>query len=168
MQSKTPAYKVALGGILAALALVIMCVGTIVPIMTYLSPIMCIVLTQTVFRVCGKRLAWAWYAAVAILSLIFAPDKEAAAVFIFLGYYPIVKPKLDAAYLGVIWKGILFNASAVIMTYLITAIMGIDLVEPEYASIRGILIAVLLLLGNVTFFLMDRLLLILPGRFRKH
>ena len=48
--------------------------------------------TQAVLKTCGVRIAWAWYGAVAILSLLLAPDKEAAAVFAFLGYYPIVTP----------------------------------------------------------------------------
>ena len=82
---RTPASSVALGGVLAALAVVIMSLGTIIPVATYVCPMLCALLLQAVLKTCGVRIAWAWYGAVAILSLLLAPDKEAAAVFAFLG-----------------------------------------------------------------------------------
>ena len=94
--SNRPAYSVALGGLLAALAVVIMGLGTLIPIATYVCPMACIVLTQVVLIICGRRIAWAWYGAVAILSCLLAPDKEAAAVFAFLVFTPSSSPD---------WKG---------------------------------------------------------------
>ena len=88
----SPAGNVALGGILAALAVVIMAMGPLLPVATYVCPMLCALLLQVVLKTCGSRIAWAWYGAVALLSLLLAPDKEAAVVFTFLGYYPIVKP----------------------------------------------------------------------------
>ena len=85
----------ALGGMLAALAVVMMSLGTIIPVATYVCPMLCALLLQGVLKTCGSRVAWAWYGAVALLSVLLAPDKEAAGVFVFLGYYPIVKPALD-------------------------------------------------------------------------
>ena len=100
---QSPAYVVALGGVLAALAVVVMSMGTIIPVATYVCPMICAVLLQVVFKTCGPRIAWAWYGAVAVLSALMAPDKEAAAVFAFLGYYPIVKPRLDRRKLPWLW-----------------------------------------------------------------
>lgn len=82
----------ALGGVLAALAVVIMGMGTLIPVATYVCPMLCALLLQVVLKTCGVRVAWAWYGAVAILSLLLAPDKEAAAVFLFLGYTPSSSP----------------------------------------------------------------------------
>ena len=72
---RNKAYPVALGGMLVAVAVVLMCIGTIIPIATYAAPVVCIRICQTVLTLCGSRIAWAWYGAVAILSLMFAPDK---------------------------------------------------------------------------------------------
>ena len=80
---------------MAALAIVIMCLGGLIPFATFVCPMLCCMITKLVLSMCGKRIAWAWYGAVAILSVLMAPDKEAAAVFVFLGYYPIVKPWMD-------------------------------------------------------------------------
>ena len=75
---------------MAALAVVIMCMGGIIPMATYVCPMLCSLLLAVVLRLTGRRIAWAWYAAVSLLSLLLGPDKEAAAVFVFLGYYPII------------------------------------------------------------------------------
>ena len=121
---KTPASRIALGGVLAALAVVIMSLGGLIPVMTYVSPMLCALLLKIVLELCGVRIAWAWYGAVALLAALLSADKEAAAVFIFLGYYPIVKPQLRA----------------------------------EFEEFSTVMLVVMLLMGNVTFFLLDRLL----------
>ena len=97
---RSPAFAVALGGMLAALAVVIMCLGGLIPIATYVCPIVCSMLLAVMLKLCGRRFAWAWYAVVGILSSLFSPDKEGAAVFLFLGYYPILKPVLDSGAFG--------------------------------------------------------------------
>ena len=120
MQSKrTPASVIALGGVMAALAVVIMSLGGLIPVATYVCPMLCALLLQLVLKLCGSRIAWAWYGAVAILGLLMSPDKEAAAVFVFLGYYPIVKPWLDRRRAKWLWKGLLFNGATLLMYWLL-------------------------------------------------
>lgn len=159
MQSKrTPAANIALGGVLAALAVVIMSMGTLVPVATYVCPMFCALILQLVLKTCGSRIAWAWYGAVTLLSLLLAPDKEAAAVFLALGYYPIVKPKLDKRKGKWFWKGILFNAVILITYWLMMHVFGFDQLSAEFADMGKVMSVLLLLLGNVTFFLLDKLL----------
>lgn len=155
---KTPAAAVALGGVLAALAVTIMSMGTIIPVATYVCPVLCAMLLQVVLMLCGKRMAWAWFAAVAVLSLLLAADKEAAAVFCFLGYYPIVKPWLDRRKLPWLWKGLLFNGMTALLYWLLIALLGMDSVGEEFADMGTVLLVLCLILGNVTFFLLDILL----------
>lgn len=159
MASKnTPAKAVALGGVLAALAVVIMGMGTIIPVATYVCPVLCAMLLQIVRKTCGKRMAWAWFCAVAVLSVLLAPDKEAAAVFCFLGYYPLVKPWLDRRKLPWLWKGLFFNGAVALLYWLLIAIMGMAQVGEEFAAMGKALLVLCLILGNVTFFLLDVLL----------
>lgn len=157
-RKSTPASRMALGGVLAALAVVIMSLGGLIPIATYVSPMLCAVLLQVVLMSCGKRLAWAWYGAVALLSALLSADKEAAAVFIFLGYYPIVKPWLDGRKLAWLWKGLLFNGSVALMYFLLLRLLGMGALGEEFAGLGTVMLLVLLAMGNVTFFLLDRLL----------
>ena len=155
---RTPAANIALGGILAALAVIIMSMGTLIPIATYVCPMLCCLMLQLVLKICGGRIAWAWYGAVSLLSLLMAPDKEAAAVFLAIGYYPIVKPRLDRRKGKWLWKGLFFNAVILILYWLLMHIFGFDQLAAEFADMGMILTAVMLLLGNVTFFLLDKLL----------
>lgn len=155
---RTPAANIALGGILAALAVIIMCMGTLIPIATYVCPMLCCLVLQLVLKTCGSRIAWAWYGAVTLLSLLMAPDKEAAAVFLALGYYPIVKPKLDRRKGKWLWKGLLFNTVILVTYWLLMHIFGFDQLASEFSEMGTVMVVLLLLLGNITFFLLDKLL----------
>lgn len=156
MRSK--AYPIALGGMLAAAAVMLMCVGTIIPVATYAAPVLCMMLGQTVLKICGRRMALAWYAAVAVLSLFLAPDKEAAAVYLTLGYYPVVKPRLDRTHVKWLWKGLLFNSSILVLYWVLLKIIGMEQLLSDFEGVGLVIYAVLLTLANVTFFLLDRLL----------
>ena len=155
---KSPASVMALGGVLAAMAVVIMSLGGLIPVATYVSPMLCAILLQMVLLSCGVRIAWAWYGAVALLSVLLSPDKEAAAVFVFLGYYPIVKPRLDRMKPSWLWKGLLFNGSIAVMYFLLLKLFGMAELGAEFREFGLVLLLVLLIMGNVTFFLLDRLL----------
>lgn len=148
----------ALGGVMAALAVVVMCLGGMIPAATFVCPMLCMMLLTVVLRRCGSRIGWAWYGAVAILSLLTSPDKEAAAVFTFLGYYPILKPKLDALPLGWLWKLLYFNVDILAMYWLLLNIFAMTEIVEDFAEMGRIMTAVMLLMGNVTFLLLDRLL----------
>ena len=156
MRSK--AYPIALGGMLAAAAVVLMCIGTIIPVATYAAPVLCMLVGQMVLKLCGSRTAWAWYGTVALLSLLLAPDKEAAAVFLALGHYPILKPKLDRMKAKGFWKALLFNGSILLLYWVLLKLIGVSQLVEEFSGIGMAMTAVLLVLGNVTFFLLDHLL----------
>ena len=148
----------ALGGLLAALAVVIMSMGTLIPVATYVCPMLCTLVLQLVLKICGKRVAWAWYGAVSVLSLLMAPDKEAAAIFLALGFYPIVKPGLDRRKGKWLLKGLFFNGMILLTYWLLMHLFGMAQLTAEFTEMGALLMAVMLLLGNVTFLLLDRLL----------
>ena len=143
---------------MAALAVVIMSMGTLIPVATYVCPMLCALVLQLVLKICGKRVAWAWYGAVSVLSLLMAPDKEAAAIFLALGFYPIVKPGLDRRKGKWLLKGLFFNGMILLTYWLLMHLFGMAQLVSEFKEMGTLLMAVMLLLGNVTFFLLDRLL----------
>ena len=158
------AKNMALGGVMAALALVVMCLGGMIPLATYVCPMFCAVLLMVVLKLTGKRVAWAWYGAVSILSMLLGPDKEAAAVFVFLGYYPILKPWLDQRKLAILWKLVLFNAAIFAMYGVLIYVFGLADVAAEFEELGMVLTVVTLILGNATLFMMDALLTALEKR----
>ena len=161
---KSGAKQVALGGVLAAMAVVIMSLGGMIPSATFVCPMMCCLILQVVYRLCGERIAWAWYGAVAILSLLIGPDKEAAAVFVFLGYYPIIKPKLEKLPVKWIWKLVYFNVVVLAMYWLLIHLFGMAQLAAEWKELGYVMTGIMLLLGNVTFIMLDN---VLSKKFRR-
>ena len=158
--------KIALGGVLAAVAAVIMCLGGLIPIATYVCPMLCALTQFLVMRFCGRRIGWAWFAVVAVLSLLMSPDKEAAMVFVAVGYYPLVKEVLERMRLRFLWKFLCFNSSIFIAYGIMIYLFGMQEVVAENNALGAIGLLVILLMGNVTFFLLDRLLTIMARKLR--
>ena len=164
---RTPASNIALGGVLASLAVLIMSMGTLIPVATYVCPMLCALILQLVLKICGSRIAWAWYGAVTLLSLLMAPDKEAAAVFLALGYYPIVKDRLERLKKPVAWtlKLVIFNATLIAGTlvtfYLFAGDTAGKTILDAFAFVFGVeelgalITAGVLVLANVTFVVYD-------------
>ncbi len=152
------AKQVALGGIMAAIAVVIMSLGGLIPSATFVCPMMCCLILQMVRKLCGDRIAWAWYGAVAILGLLMSPDKEAATVFVFLGYYPILKPKFEKFPLKWLWKLLYFNVVILVMYWLLMNVFGMAQLAAEWEELGLVMTTVMLILGNITFILLDNVL----------
>lgn len=161
---RTNAKQIALGGVFAALAVVVMCLGGLIPIATFVCPMICMLVLQLIVRLCGKRMGWAWYGCVAILSVLLGPDKEAAAVFLFLGYYPIVKPRMDRLRLPWLWKLLYFNAVVLALYQILFYLLGMDQLAAEYRELGAVLTVVMLCLANIVFVLLDRVLSRFGGR----
>jgi len=149
----------ALGGLMAALAVVIMSLGGMIPIATYVCCVLCMILCGVVLRFCGKRNALVWYVAVSILGLLLGTDKEAAALFAFIGYYPVLKPFFERKkVLGSICKVVFFNAVILTAYFLLIHLFGMAALMAEFSEMGIVGGVIMLVLGNATFLLFDRLL----------
>ena len=144
--------QITLGGITAALAVVIMCLVGMLGIATYVCPVLCMVLLSVLIKLCSNKICWCWYIVVSILSLLLAPDKEAAAVFLFLGYYPILRPWLSQRKFPLLWKALLFNGTMIVLYSILLYVIGLESLTSELQEIGAM---VLLVLGNITFFFLD-------------
>lgn len=157
---KRSSRDLALCGVLCALAVAIMAMGTIIPAATYCCPVLASMTLVPVLILCGERLSWAMFAASAILSLLLAPDKEAAAIFLALGYYPIVKPKLDrkpkAARLA--GKVLLFNTAVLLVYAALLFVLKLDALREELSAMGWGMALAMLAVGNIIFWLDDKML----------
>jgi hypothetical protein len=95
---------------------------------------------------------------VSILCVLLAPDKEAAAVFVCLGYYPLLKPVFEKWLFSILWKLLLFNGAILLMYSALIHLFGMTYLQQEYTEMGSVMLIVLLALGNITFWLLDRLL----------
>lgn len=147
--------QMALGGMLTAVSIVIMCMGSIIPVNTYVCPVLCILITRPVLEKCGRRIGWCYYLATAILSLMLAPDREAALVYALLGYYPMIRPFFEK--LGVLAapaKLALFTLAGVASYGLLLLVMGVGAAMEE----GWLMTLITVLLWDVLFMTLDYML----------
>ena len=107
--------KVALGGMVAALCIVLMMLTGLLPMAEFALPALAGVLLIMLVVEISPKWAFLVYLAVAILSLLLAPRKDSAVFFTaFLGWYPIAKSKLEnirKPALEWMWKILIYNFS---------------------------------------------------------
>lgn len=97
----------------------------------------------------------------ALLTLLLGPDKEAAALYLFLGYYPLLQPKLDAIRRPALrWMAKLALAVVSVGTmYLVLLyVLGLTQVTEEFADTAPWLLWITAALGLVVFIVYDILL----------
>lgn len=154
--------RVAFCGILAALMLVVMLLGTMVPFSTFLCPAIAGALAIPVVWEFGLRSGLLLYVAASILSVVLAPDKEAAFLFVFfLGWYPLLRPKLQHLRrkpVRVAVKLVLLNAALCAMYALLLFVLTMPDLQAEAADWTGLLVAGMLVVGNAAFLVYDVLL----------
>lgn len=158
---KKDSRRIALGGMMAALGAMFMLLGGVIPAATFCAPALAGLALVPVFAEGGVKAALGAYAAIAALALMLCPDKEAALLFAFLGWYPAVKWKLDAKlkpWPRRIVKFILWNGAALALAALIFLVLRMDEVIAEYREMGRAMLAAFALLANAAMALYDRLL----------
>lgn len=147
--------KIALCGVLGALAVVIMFTAYF-PYATYAIP----AIAGILFAVINIELDFKWavgaYVSSAIITAIFC-EKEAAMLFVFFfGYYPIIKGVIEGRMYGIIEKILkhtIFSFAMIVAYVIIINVFGIPLDETgEFGKWFSF---VFLLLGNVVFYIYD-------------
>ncbi len=149
--------RLAFGAMITAISTVIMVLSGIIPIGTYAIPGL-----AGAFLICavielGSGWAWAVYAAVSLLAVLLAGDKEAVLCYILLfGCYPIVKAAIEHKTkkpVQILLKFVFFNAAAILEFYLAVYLLH---VPQESFVIFGVNMPwLLLLLGNAIFIIYD-------------
>lgn len=173
MKSKTPPSVVALCGVLAALAVAMMFLGGVIPFAALTAPVLASLVLIPVYAETGKKWSVLWYAAVALLGLLLAPDKEAAILFVFFGYYPMLKKyfsRIRPPFLKWLVKMLYLNAAVLAAYSLMIFVFRMDAVSRDFAEMERCFLIAFLLLANISFvlydFLIDRLEIVYHARLR--
>lgn len=86
----------ALCGLLTALAVTFLALGSLIPAALFCGPLLAMAALLPVLEECGPKAAGTSYAAAALLGLLLAADREAVLVYLFFGWYPILRPRIAA------------------------------------------------------------------------
>lgn len=149
------ARRLALCGLLTALAVVVMLLTGALGIGTFAGPVLAMAVLLPVYEEFGGKTALTTYAATAILGILLVPDVELAWVYAAFGWYPTVRKRiarLPSRVLRFIVRTAL--CTTVIMTLYGLLLRGLGLTaDLQEAALPFNLL--LLVLGNLVFLLMD-------------
>lgn len=164
-------HEIAFCGMSAALGTVLLLLGGLVPGATYCAPMLGMLPLLPALAEYGWRSALGVYGVTAVLALLLTPDKELAGVYLFLGYYPVLRPVLERLHsrlVRLICKLAVFNAAVLALYFLLLRVLGLDMLESEFSEYSTPFLIVLLSGGNLVFLLLDRALgqLMLLWRYR--
>ena len=161
MKRKSKASLVALCGILAALAVALLFLGGVLPFAVIACPVLASLVLIPVYSETGWRWGLIWYLAVSILGLLLAPEKEAAILFVFLGYYPVLKKligRLPGKALKWAVKAVFLNAAVVSAYSLMLFVFRLDSVRGDFAEMERYFLLACLALANISFVVYDLLI----------
>lgn len=152
-------YRVALGGIVAALCLLTMFLAGILPALYLLLPMIAGVLMMIIAVEVSKSWAVMTYVAVSLLSMLITFDKEAALIFVMLfGHYPILRlfiGRLPMKWLRQTVKSAVFNICVIAYFYVTVYIFGLDGMLKEFGDYGKYGALIMLGISNVIFVLYD-------------
>ena len=162
MNKKAKASVLSLCGVLAALAVALMFLGGTIAFASIACPVLASLVLIPVYCECGWKWGLVWYGAVAILSLLLAPEKESAILFVFFGYYPMLRTFFGrlcgAKPLKWLVKLLYVNLALCAAYGLMIFIFRMPAVSAEFREYEKWMLAVLLALANLTFVVYDILI----------
>ena len=152
---KSNTFKITLGGMITALSVLFMFMTGLFPFATFALPGIAGALLIMAVVEMGKGWAALIYAAVSLLSLFIAPDKESAVVYVLiLGHYAITKSlieRIDKKWIRIILKLAVFNITAGISYFIVIKFIGIT----EDLPFGKWFIAVFFAAANIAFIAYD-------------
>ncbi|MBO4836423.1 MAG: hypothetical protein J5564_01885 [Clostridia bacterium] len=160
--ARRQSMRAAYCGMAAALSAALMLLGGVIPAATYAVPMLCGLILLPVLLEFDSRAAWITYAAAALIALLMDADKEAAFFYIFLGYYPIIKWRLDRVRsrpLRLLAKTALFLCSMGLMYGLLALLFPMAAFMREFGEMGLWMTILFVLLYVVCMLIYDRILL---------
>lgn len=130
--------------LLSALGVVLFYLGSLIEVLDISVAV--IVSLFCVFAVIeyGGRTPWLIYGVTSVLALLLLPAKTSAVLyFLFFGYYPIVKSKLEKRSRGVAWlcKELIFQVALAVMLLLSRFLLTAENTDPWFLWVAMIVLA---------------------------
>ena len=148
--------KVALCGVLCGLAVVVLLLGGLFSLAVYCAPLLAMAVLLPVLEEYGPGTAGAAYGAVAILALLLVPDRETALVYVFFGWYPLLRPRifaLPSLPVRLVCRLGVCGLSMFLLYGVAIRLLGLTAVTEELGG--GWLTAALAVMGCAVFLLLD-------------
>ena len=138
---------------LVALGVIFLGIGALIEVLDISMAVIasiCVIIPMIEY---GKGTPWMVYAAISVLSLLLLPNKFPVALFaLFVGFYPILKEKLERKNTVIRWilKELIFNISLAIIVLLYFFLFFKGTIQVPW------MIAVAIILAELVFILYDK------------
>ena len=159
--------RAAVCGLMAALGTVFLAAGAL-PFAAYCAPVLAMLTLLPVLDAYGAGAALGVYGVVSVLGLLLSA--EASLLFLFLGYYPVLRRAIDrlpGRGLRLVLKLAVCNAGVALAYGAAALLFHLPLVSAEAEGAVVPYLLTLLALWNATFLLLDRALVRLEALYRK-
>lgn len=148
---RTSTRRMAICSMMAALSVVLMVLGAVLELGMYACPLFAGICFIPIGQKYGRKYHITLFVASSLLCFLMVPNMEENLMFAGLfGWYPIVRPSLQKLPKVIRWaaKLVIFNVVVIAIEWLVMTVL-----VPE--TIGGVLLWVLLILGNITFLAYD-------------
>lgn len=159
--------QLALCGLLTALAIVAMLLSGAIGIGTYIGPVLAMIVLLPLLEEYGVRTALAAWLVTALLACMLTSDREMALVYLFFGWYPVLRPRISRIrprWAGILLRLVLCNGILFLLYGAMASLFG--LAETEFSG--GLFSLLLLCMGNAVFLLIDPVLARMTVLWHKH
>lgn len=165
-------YRIALGGIIAALCLTCMFLTGVIPMLYLLLPMVASALIYIMVLETGTKWAFLTYLSVGLLSIFITPNKDAAMVFLlFFGYYPLLRPKMEHSrwrFLSFLLRLALFNGAVLLFFWVSVYLLGADALLESIGEYGKYGAWILLGIANIMFLSYDFCMSCFPQLYREY
>lgn len=147
--------RIALCGLLTALAVVVMILAGAMGLGTYAGPVLAMVALLPVLEEYGIKSAVCTYIAAALLGLLLVPEPELAWVYTAFGWYPLLRPQLERISSRLLRSLLKLALGAGLLLLLYGVVLRLLGLTADLQEAAPLLNAALLVMGTLTFLLTD-------------
>ena len=152
MAQKNNTKRLTVCAMLCALGVVLLLLGSVIEVMDIAMAALASLLCIFAVIEYGGAAPWLVFSVTGVLSLILLPNKTPAAMYVvFLGYYPIIKEKLERLKKPIAWvlKEAIFNIALIALFFIVKFLLMPNASDPLW------LYAALVVIAEVTFIVYD-------------
>ncbi len=152
MADRNDTKRLTVCAMLSALGVVLLLLGSFIEVMDIAMAALASLLCIFAVIEYGGAAPWLVFSVTGVLSLVLLPNKTPAAMYVvFLGYYPIIKEKLEKLKKPISWllKEVIFNVALVALFLIVKFLLMPNISEPLWMYVA------LVVLSEVAFILYD-------------
>ncbi len=152
MADRNDTKRLTVCAMLSALGVVLLLLGSFIEVMDIAMAALASLLCIFAVIEYGGAAPWLVFSVTGVLSLVLLPNKTPAAMYVvFLGYYPIIKEKLEKLKKPISWllKEVIFNVALVALFLIVKFLLMPNISEPLWMYVA------LVVLSEVAFVLYD-------------